>query len=83
MGDLAYAPFLTVVRERASADACQPSLHPFLSSSLLPILPLSIIVLFLLLLVCLSFSSSVSVLTTVGTMVLTHTCSFHPPNLII
>ena len=28
MGDLAYAPFLTVVRERASADACQPSLPP-------------------------------------------------------
>lgn len=43
-------PLLTVVRERASADACQPSLHPFLSSFLPPVLPLSIIVLFLLLL---------------------------------
>lgn len=34
MGDLAYAPYLRVVRECASADACQPSLHSFLSSPL-------------------------------------------------
>lgn len=42
-------PFPTVVREHACADACQPFLHPFLSSSSPTILPLIITVLFLML----------------------------------